>query len=228
MNAIQITGLLAILGSILYALGDTLLLASKVDINLYPKLAPFKKLLSDAEKFVSIPSEKMMQGALTGVFATPLMIAGFWHVYQGLFGANETLRMTTALLFGTASIIGTFVHGSFFYAGEYVKALNTVNEDSQHVIVELFTRHRKILIVTYAPLLAMIVTASILFSIGVITNQTLFPSWMAAITPVTMTIAWLFLKRILPAFITDPLEGAGFNIAYFIFFVCTTITLWNS
>ncbi len=228
MNAIQITGLLAILGSILYALGDTLLLANKVDINNYPKLAPFKKLLSDTERFVSIPSEKMMWGALIGVFTTPLMLAGFWQVYQGLSGANETLRTTTALLFVFGAVIGTFVHGSFFYAGEYVKALNAVSNDSQNIIADLFTRHRKLLIITYAPLLTMVVIASILFSVIVFTNHTLFPAWMAAINPLTMTIAWLLLKRILPAIITDALEGAGFNIAYFIFFVCTTITLWSA
>ena len=228
MNTIQITGLLAILGAILYAIGDTFLLANKVDINNYPKLIPFKKLLSDSEKFVSIPSEKMMWGALIGVFATPLVLAGFWHIYQGLSGANEVLRTITLLLFGIASVIGAFVHGSFFYADEYVKTLNTVSEDSQNVIVELFTRHRKVLIITYAPLLIMIIIASSLFSVAVATSQTLFPTWMAAVNPVTMTIIWLLLKRVLPAFLTDPLEGAGFNVAYFVFFVCTTITLWSA
>ncbi len=151
MNAIQITGLFAILGSILYTIGDVLLLANQVDINDYPKLKPFQKLLSDTEKFVSIPSEKMMWGALIGVFATPLILAGFWHVYQGLSGANEILRTTTLLLFGIGSVIGAFVHGSFFYAGEYVKALNAVSEDSQNVIVELFNRHRKALIIPTLP-----------------------------------------------------------------------------
>jgi hypothetical protein len=228
MNAIQITGLLAILGALLYALGDTFLLANKVDINQYPKLVPFKKLLSDTEKFVSIPSEKMMWGALIGIFSTPLILAGFWQVHQGLSGANEILRSTTVLLFAIGSVIGAFVHGSFFYTGEYVKALNAVSEDSQNVIVQLFTRHRKVLIITYAPLLIMIIIASGLFSVTVATSQTLFPTWMAAINPVTMTIVWLLLKRILPAFITDPLEGAGFNVAYFVFFVCTTITLWSA
>jgi hypothetical protein len=50
---------------------------------------------------------------------------------------------------------------------------------------------------------------------------------MAAINPVTLTIAWMILKRILPQFVRDWTEGAGFNIAYLAFFACTTITLWN-
>ncbi len=227
MNAIQTTGILAIVGSVLYAIGDVLLLANKVNIDDYPKLKPFQKLLSDAEKFVSVPSEKMMWGALIGVFATPLVVAGFWQVYQGLAGANETLRLVTAILFAAASVTGAFVHGSFFYAGEYVKALNVVNQDSQKVIADLFARHRRISIIAYAPLLVMIVIASILFSILVATQETRFPAWMAAVNPFTMTVAWLVIKRILPETITDALAGAGFNIAYFIFFVCTTITLWN-
>ena len=50
---------------------------------------------------------------------------------------------------------------------------------------------------------------------------------MAAINPVTMTVAWMLLKRLLPQIIRDWTEGAGFNIAYLIFFTFTTITLWK-
>ena len=228
MNTIQITGIIAITGSILYAIGDVLLLAGKINIDDYPKLKPFQKLLSDAEKMVKFSSQRMMWGALVGVFTTPLILAGFWQVYQGLAGGNETLRLITLILFAIATIIGTFVHGTFFYMGEYVKALNTVNEDSQQVIADMIERHRKVLIITYAPLLILIIIASILFSIITSTGSTLFPAWMAAVNPVTLTITWMLLKKILPQFVRDATEGAGFNIAYFIFFLCSTITLWNT
>jgi dolichol kinase len=111
--------------------------------------------------------------------------------------------------------------------GEYVQALNKVEDGSQPVIAEMIARHRKVLIITYAPLLILIIIASILFSILVASGQTAFPVWMAAINPVTMTIAWMLLKRLLPRFVRDGTEGAGFSIAYLIFFACTTITLWN-
>ncbi len=58
-------------------------------------------------------------------------------------------------------------------------------------------------------------------------RMTAFPVWVAAVNPVTMTIAWLAFKRLLPKFVRDWTEGAGFSIAYFVFFACTTITLWN-
>jgi len=169
----------------------------------------------------------MIWGALVGVFATPLMLAGFWQVYQGLDGANGTLTLLTGLLFAIASVIGAFVHGTFYYMGEYVQALNKVEDGSQAVIAEMIGRHRKVLVITYAPLMILIVIASILFSILVASGDTAFPIWMAAINPVTMTIAWLMIKRILPQFLRDWTEGAGFSIAYLVFFACTTITLWN-
>ena len=179
---LRITGILAILGAILYAIGDVLLLASKVSLDDYPKLKPFAKLLSDAEKMVVLSPNRMIWGALLGVFATPLVLAGFWQVYQGLAGANETLVLTTVLLFGIASVIGAFVHGTFYYMGEYVQALNKVEEFSQVVIADMITRHRKVLIITYAPLLIFIIIASILFSVMVGMGNTHSPyGWQPSI-----------------------------------------------
>lgn len=227
LTSLRITGLLAILGALLYAIGDVLLLASKVSLDQYPKLKPFAKLLSDAEKMVVLPANRMIAGALLGVFATPLVLAGIWQVYQGLNGANESLTLLTGLLFAIGSVIGAFVHGTFYFMGEYVQALNKVEDGSQPVIAEMIARHRKVLIITYAPVLILILTASVLFSILVASGETAFPVWMAAINPVTMTIAWLLIKRILPQFVRDWTEGAGFNIAFLVFFACTTATLWN-
>jgi hypothetical protein len=225
--SLRITGLLALLGAFLYAIGDVLLLAGKISLEDYPRLKPFAKLLSDAEKMVVLPPGRLIWGALLGVFATPLVLAGFWQVYQGLNGANGSLAFTTGLLFAIASVIGAFVHGTFYYMGEYVQALNKVDDASQPVIADMIARHRSVLIVSYGPLLILILIASILFSSQVASGQTAFPRWMAAVNPVTMTLVWLVLKRALPQFARDWTEGAGFNIAYLAFFACTTITLWN-
>ena len=226
-TSLRIAGLLALVGAFLYAIGDVLLLASKAKLDDYPKLKPFAKLLSDAEKMVVLPPNRLIWGALIGVFATPLVLIGFWQVYQGLDGADGSWALATFGLFGSASIIGAFVHGTFYYMGEYIHALNKVQDESQSVVVDMISRHRKVLLITYAPVLIFILVASILFSVLVASGKTSFPVWMAAINPVTMTIAWMLIKRVLPQFIRDWTEGAGFNIAYLAFFACTTITLWN-
>lgn len=225
--SLQLTGLLAILGAFLYATGDVMLLASKVNLDEYPKLKPFAKLLSDAERMAALSPARMMGGALIGVFSTPLILAGFWLTYQGLTASGSALALISLLLFGFASVVGAFVHGSFFYMGEYVHALNQVDESSQPVIADMIARHRKVLLITYAPLMLSVILASILFSVLVAQGGTSFPIWMAAVNPVTVTIVWMFGKRILPQYVRDWTEGAGFNIAYLTFFTCVTLTLWN-
>jgi hypothetical protein len=105
--------------------------------------------------------------------------------------------------------------------------LNQVEENSQFVIAAMIERHKKVMIVTYAPLLIFIIIASILFSVLVASGKSFFPIWMVGITPLTMIIAWMLVKRILPQFVRDWTEGAGFNIAYMAFFACTTISLWK-
>jgi hypothetical protein len=226
--SLRTAGLLALIGAFLYATGDVLLLAGKASLENYPRLTPFAKLLSGSERMVALPPSRLIWGALLGVFSTPLVLAGFWQVYQGLDGANASWTLITFLLFASASIICAFVHGTFYYMGEYVHALNDVQDDSQEIVAHMIQRHRNVLIATYSPVLVFIFLASILFSVLVASGRTLFPVWMAAINPVTMTILWLLLKRILPQFIRDHTEGAGFNIAYLVFFACTTATLWNS
>lgn len=225
-TTLNIMGLLSMLGAVLYAIGDVLLLAGKVNLDRYPKLKPFAKLLSDSEKMVVFSPRRMMWGALIGVFSTPLILLGFWAVYQGLGGGTDWAAVATFSLFGTASVIGAFVHGSFFYMGEYVHALNDVEEGSQSLIAKMIERHRKVLVITYAPLMVFVIIGSVLFSVLVASGRTAFPVWMAAVNPVTMTVAWMLVKRILPQFVRDWTEGAGFNIAYFVFFTCATITLW--
>lgn len=225
---LRLTGIAALAGTFLYSVGDVLLLASKVELEQYPKLKPFKKLLDDAEKMVVLPPERMIWGALLGVFATPLVLAGYWQIYKGLNGANEVLIFITILLFTCASVIGTFVHGTFYYLGEYVIALNKVDEGSQNVIADMIARHKKVLIISYAPVMLMILIASILFSVLVASQKTAFPSWMVAVNPLTLIIGWMLIKRVLPQSICDWTEGAGFNIGFFTFFTLTTYILWNA
>jgi hypothetical protein len=223
-QATLITGILAILGAFIYAIGDVLLLAVKASLDDHPRLQAHAKLLSGSEKMAVLSPNRILWGGLLGVFATPLVLAGFWLVYQGLAPAGAA-ALPPVLLFTIGSVIGCFVHGSFMYLAEYIQALERVSEDSQPVLVEMLKRHRLIMIITYGFVLACILAASLWFSVLVLGGQTRFPGWMAAVNPLTLTLTWLALKRILPRFIQDVTAGAGFNIAYLVFFLLATFTL---
>ncbi len=225
---IQLTGLLAVAGALIYAVGDVFLLAGKASLVDYPNLQPHASQLSGTERMVALPWWRLSWGGLLGVFATPLVLVGFWQVYRGLLPAGLGLALPPFILFAWASIVGTFVHGSFIYLGEYVQALNRLDADSQPALLEMFARHRKIMTITYGFLFACIIIASVWYSILVGIGRTGFPQWMAVVNPVTALLFWMLLKRVLPSRLTDYTEGAGFNIAYLIFFSFTTLTLMNA
>jgi hypothetical protein len=129
------------------------------------------------------------------------------------------------VLFGIGIVLAPFVHGSFIYMGEYVQALNQLPPERQNVMVELVNRHKKILIVSYAPVLLSLALASIWFSVAVALGGTLFPQWLAVVNPVTALIAWFILRRLIPP-LAVWFEGAGFNIALLVFFAFVTATIW--
>lgn len=220
MFVVKIFGLLGMLGTIIYVVGDVFLLAGKAKLEDYPKLQPYAKLLSGAERMVALPHWRLLWGGLLGVFATPLVLIGLLLVWGS---AGGYLMFPPFLLFLLAPLVAPFVHGSFIYLGEYVQALNKVDNDSQTVIVEMLERHRKIMTISYAFLFVCILVASIWFSVLVGMDRTHFPVWMAGVNPITMFIAWVLIKRIMPRFVRDWTEGAGFNIAYLLFFIFMTL-----
>lgn len=220
----QTTGLIAMLGAALYAFGDVLLLAAKANLADYPNLQPHAKLLSGAEKMVVLPWWRLMWGGLLGVFATPLLVIGLWPLYFGLAPAGDWAVWPVVVLFGLGFIFAPFVHGSFVFLGEYVQALNRLSGEAQAVITQMFIRFRALLMVSYAAVMVAIIAASLWFSASVWLGATRFPVWMAAVNPLTAFGVWLVLRRLVPR-LGDWLEGAGFNIAFLLFFAAVTAAL---
>ncbi len=64
---VQLTGLLAVAGALIYSVGDVLLLAGKASLADYPKLQPYAKQLSGKERIVALPWWRLTLGGLLGV-----------------------------------------------------------------------------------------------------------------------------------------------------------------
>lgn len=225
--AVRICGMAAILGAVLYSIGDALLLAEKFNAQAYPRLQAHLKLLSGMERMAGLPWRRMAWGGMLGVFAAPLLLAGNWQVYAGLSPAGLAAALPPAILLVWSGVVGAFVHGSFIFMGETVQGINQVDDSAQPVLVGMYSRLSKIMVPAYAFLLACNIIASLWYSVVVAMGGTAFPRWMAAVNPLSAFLAWLVIKRVLPRRILDATEGAGFNIAYLIFYLFTTITLWK-
>lgn len=219
-----LTGLLAILGALCYAIGDVLMLADKPQIADYPNLQPHLKLLSGMELMVALSWPRLMWGGLVAVFATPLLLASSWTLYAGLETADAWWVWPPLLLFALGFIYAPFVHGSFIFMGQCVQALNQFQAEAQPPLLKMYQQLRQLVITTYAPLILCVIAASVWFSLAVVFGRTHYPVWVAAFNPVTLTLVWLGLRKVAPQ-LTVPLQGAGFNIAFMAFFALITFTL---
>jgi hypothetical protein len=222
---LRIAGLLAMAGAVLYILGDVLLLAVKASPERHPNLASHAKLLGGSERMAELATRRIVPGGLLGVFATPLVLFGWWQLYRGLELAGPLAALGPALLFGAASVVGAFVHGWFMAIADGVRLLDAAPEPFAPAVAEVVARQRRVLVLSYAPVIGAVLVATTWFAVVVLAGATRFPAWLGALNPVTLLIAFLLVRRVLPASIADRLEGAGFNVAYLAFFALTTATI---
>lgn len=233
-TALHLSGILALIGSALFALGDVLLLAPQVgpvnpvasnelDLSAYPAL---QRRADRWRVLAGMPWGRLAWGGLVGVFAAPLTLAGIWLVYQGLQPAGPWLAVPPALLFTYATAIGPFIHGSFIYLGATVQTIQALEEPQRAAVIQGLLRQQTLLFIAYGVLFVCVISGSLWFTVAVLSGRTLFPVWMAAFNPLTLTLLWLASKPLLPKRMTAVMEGAGFNIAYLLFFALTTVLLW--
>lgn len=231
---IQLAGIIAAVGALLYAMSDVFLLAYEVGPRAAPPpateadLAPYAQAPFSADDLLNLaalPASRLAWGGLLGVLATPLLMAGLWPMSHALRPAGLSWALAPTLLLAIALILAPFVHGSFIYIEQNARAMTMLSPDGREALGPIFRLQQRIMATTYAILLVAALLASLLFSIVVAFFDTLLPVWMAAVNPVTMVIAFLLLKRLLPRQVTKYVEGAGFNIGFFLFFALLTITL---
>jgi hypothetical protein len=139
--------------------------------------------------------------------------------------AGPWTAVPPTILFLGVAVVGPFVHGSFAYVGETVQLLYEVEEVHRVSLVSRVRGQVVTLMLAYAALLLAAIIASALAAAATVSGGTRFPLWMGAVNPVTMTMAWLLVKRGLPTRAAEFLQGAGFSIAYGAWFAAMTMTV---
>ncbi len=213
-------------GAALYAAGDVLLLAPHAAARGDRRPLPvdvsndriLRRRVALLEELARLPYWRLRWGALLGVIGAPLTIAGLWLFYRSVSSAGPWLALPPTMLFLAATVTGPFVHGSFAYVGETVQALYAVDEGRQPMLAAMVRRQMVTIMMCYGPLVLAVIVASAWATYAILTGRTRLPTWLAWVNPVTMTMAWLLLKTILPRRVGMLLQGAGFSIAYFAWF----------
>lgn len=228
-------GVITLVGAVLYAVADVLLLAhhvgprqevpaTAIDFKASQRWKSRAELLITMSK---LPWPRLVLGGLLGVCMTPLVMTGSWVIYQALAPAGPWLSIPVALLWLAAYPIGAFIHGSFIYLGGCVQTWNTAEGAFKTQMEDLIYRMSRVLLTSYLVFFAVAIATSLWYAVAVVQGTTALPRWMALMNPALMAVVYTLLAgKVIPLQVVKYVQGAGFNIVYFMFFALLLVFVW--
>lgn len=166
-----------------------------------------------------IASQRLLWGHYIGIFAIPLEGLGLWFIYEGIKPAGKAIALGV-LLFGLYILFpGVVFHATLIFTAHMLKLQQQLPEDSlTHIqdIMPLWLSFSEPLAIV---LFAGFVIASLLLAWIITTKPTDFAKWLALCNPLTFYSVFVILYFLFPA-VGTLLVPAGFNLAFFLFFLC--------
>ncbi|MFD2474763.1 DUF6796 family protein [Amycolatopsis silviterrae] len=225
-------GLSGVAGSALYALGDVLLLGSKVEPDRHPILAE-PEVDTKVGAMLPASTTRLTAGALSGVFGSPLYLAAAWHLYQGLAPAGRARAFAPAAVLAAAWTTPAFIHGTFFHWAEAYKAaedLAPVSEPAKRRMLDQAAAFGRAIGIVYWPFGIATVAASALAAAAVATGRTAYPRWSAPFVAPALPIAVASAvtgAHLPPGRAKHLLQGAGISLGHLASYGLSTVLLWS-
>ena len=225
-------GLAGVAGSALYALGDALLLGSKIEPDKHPILQE-PGVKPEVGSMLPASTGRLTTGAMCGVFGAPLYLAAAWHLYEGLAPAGRNRALPPALLLAGAWATPAFIHGTFFHWAEAYKAAEELAPDSAQAKQRLLRQaddFGRAIAIAYWPFGIATVAASALVVSAVSTGRTAYPRWAGPLVAPALPIVAASVvtgKRLPPGRAGHLLQGAGISVGHLISYGVSTAVLWS-
>jgi hypothetical protein len=158
---------------------------------------------------------RLVWGSLAGVVAIPFVLAGVVSLFPALAPAGVWLSYPPLLLAGFAYVIGAGFHAA---VGLYSLAVRDAAAPATlKVMARIFEPLRTLLWVS-------IFLSSIWLFVSLVSGATLYPRWVAAVSPLPCVVVFRVLGRVGPPAIAGAAVPAGGNTAMLIFLVVSLVT----
>jgi hypothetical protein len=162
---------------------------------------------------------RLVWGALAGVVAIPFVLAGVASLYPALAPGGVWLSYPPLLLAAFAYVIGAGFHAA---VGLYSLAMrDAVGAGTLKAMARIFDPLRTLLWVS-------IFLSSIWLFASVVSGATLYPRWVAAVSPLPCVVLFRILGRIGPPAIAGAAVPAGGNTAMLIFLVVSQVAIGSA
>jgi hypothetical protein len=214
LRYVRIAGLIAIIAALANGIGD--IVYQGISDGAYGAKMEF---------MWKVPESNLRIGAYLGLFVIPLVMAGYWHVYQGIRKAKPWLSLPPFLIAMYTVPIGCAFHFGLFYPAMVGHQIIGSSWDVEQILSQLHTvmnDANSILGLVYQ---VGIVVFSLWLMALVFLGKTRYPRWFGILNPFFLTIGYMLLVPQIHKYGTYLRPAAAWSDA--IFFAVSTKLLWN-
>jgi hypothetical protein len=209
--ALRWFGLSGIVGALIFICGDLL-------YNHVPGSSA-----SPTVKMGSLPQSRLLLAGTAGLIGCWFYVLAAWHLYLAFRQAGEVFAFVLLLAFGAVMICYGISHTAYFAiaAGAQVAANDGTDVEQGGKLGNVF--FQRLVTITYIP----VVAASLMMLYGIITGHSLYPKWMVLFLPIVIYLLKTPIVRILKGRMRELVNDSYDNIVLFVFYLISTIVLWN-
>jgi hypothetical protein len=209
--ALRLFGLSGIIGSLLFILGD-LLYGHIPGSNDSPTL-----------KMSRLPQARLLNAGVLGLFGCWLYTLASMHLYIALRPAGEIFAFIFLLAYAAVMICYGISHTAYFAIASGAQAAVQSGSDAGvgGKLGSIF--YQRLVNITYIP----VAISSVMMFYAVVTGQSMYPRWMVVFLPVFIYLLQVPVVRLLKGRLKEIVNDAYANLVLFIFYLMSTIVLWN-
>jgi hypothetical protein len=209
--ALRLFGISGIIGSILFICGD--LLYNHVPVS---KDSPTLKMSK-------LPESRLLNAGTLGLAGCWFYTLASLHLYIAFRPAGDVFALIFWLAFAATMIGYGIGHTAYFAiaAGAQVATKLGSEAESGGKLGNAF--FQRLVNITYIP----VAIFSLMMVYGIVLGRSMYPRWMVIFLPVVIYLLKTPVTRILRGHLGEIINDSYDNIVLFIFYVLSTIVLWN-
>ena len=208
---LQLFGISGIVGSILFICGDLL----------YNHIPGSKD--NPTVNMSKMPDARLLKAGTLGFIGGWFYLLASLHIFMAFRPVGEVFAFLLALLFAIVMTCYSVSHTAYFSIAAGAKVANELGIDveSGGKLGNVF--FQRLVYITYFP----VTISSVMMVYGVVSGRSMYPQWMVIFLPIVLYLLRSPISRLLKGRLKEIISDSYENAILFVFFVLSTLVLWN-
>lgn len=207
---LRLFGLSGIIGAILFVWGD-------LSYNHIPSQD------SPAQRMSGLPEKILLRAGMLGLFGCWFYTLSAVHIYLAFQPDGQIFAFVLALAFGATMIGYGIGHTAYFSIATGAQIAAKLGKEPEAGGKLGNTFFKKLTTIIYLP----VAIFSLMMIYAILTRRSLYPSWMVIFLPTVLYLIKMPVLKLLRGTLGGRISDCYDNLILLVFFVISTLVLWN-